>query len=392
MNPSMPSRDSERSTVAAALLVGTLGTAVLMVLPGLVGVLKHGYGFTDSQLGYLSFADVGGLTLGSAFSARLVGMGPRLTVRWGLLVAAMANGLAVTVGAYGPLLALRGVAGVGAGFAVAVSYVVLGQSTQVDRNFGYFLICQLLFAAAALQWMPALSEALGAGGMFALLAGLFAVSLLLTSHLPRSTKEFATASAQCARVGLPSYIALIATFAYFAAQGAVWAYLELIGERGDVARQTVATAVAVSALAALAGPAAAVILRSKFGRALPMIASLGANLFALYLLGSPLTPLRFILAACLFNTAWNLSVPYQLASIAAADPSGRVVGWAAPASLAGFAIGPPIAALAMEVAGGLGGVLWSGAVLGTLSVLGFVPVWASSGFARDAARGKQLNT
>ena len=122
-----------------------------------------------------------------------------------------------------------------------------------------------------------------------------------------------------------------------------------------------------------------------------MNTALTTTLFALYLLGSSLTPLRFVLAACLFNAAWNLSVPYQLASIAAADPSGRVVGWAAPASLAGFAIGPPIAAFIMEAAGGLGGVLWSCAVLGTLSILEFLSVWASTGFARGGSK-KQLNT
>jgi MFS family permease len=120
---------SEASTVAAILAIGTLGVAVLLVLPGLVGVLKQGYGFNDSQLGYLSSADLGGLTLGSALGARFVpNVGIRRGALGGLLVAAIANAATVLSSAFWPLLTLRIVAGLGAGLAVAVCYIVLGRS------------------------------------------------------------------------------------------------------------------------------------------------------------------------------------------------------------------------------------------------------------------------
>jgi hypothetical protein len=163
---------------------------------------------------------------------------------------------------------------------------------------------------------------------------------------------------------------------YCAAQGAVWAYLELIGEWGGVARGTVATGLAVSMVVAFAGPTTAAFVGARFGRALPLLASLCLTLVALYLLSSSLNSVRFISAASLFNFAWNLSTPYQYASIAASDQSGRVIGLAASASLAGLAIGPLMAALSLDSTHFVN-ILWWSAALCVLSYVAFVPAWAS---------------
>jgi predicted MFS family arabinose efflux permease len=246
-----------------------------------------------------------------------------------------------------------------------------GRSKQVDRNFSFYLICQLVFAAAALQWMPTFSIRLGVGGVFALLATLFAMALLLLRYLP-SANESSSGHLHRARAGSAAWIGLAATLIYFVAQGAVWAYLELIGERGGIGRQAVATGVAVSTLVGLAGPTTAAALGPRFGRVAPLFVGLCMSLAALYLLSSSLDSIRFVGAACLFNVAWNFIAPYQIASIAAADRSGRVVGWAASASLAGLAIGPLVAALALDAAS-FAGVLWLSAGLCILSFVGFIP-------------------
>ena len=96
------------------------------------------------------------------------------------------------------------------------------------------------------------------------------------------------------------------------------------------------------------------------------------TLIALVLLGSELDALRYSFAACLYNIAWNFTIPYQLAVLADADASGKAVVWAAPAALAGLAVGPSVAALVLG-AGGLDAVLWSCAALCVGSLIGLTP-------------------
>jgi predicted MFS family arabinose efflux permease len=275
------------------------------------------------------------------------------------------------VAAYWPLLVLRVVAGLGAGLVVAVCYVVLGQSKQVDRNFSLYLLCQGLFSAIILKALPSLARAIGVAGIFALLAALYAVALALCRFLPPG-RYASGARISGARPSFAAWTGLGAVLAFFIAQGAVWAYLELIGVRSGVDASSVATGLALSTLVGMSGPLAAAILGSRFGRALPLLAGSCMALIALALLSSSMDAIRFALAACLFNIAWNFSIPYQLSALAAVDSTGSVVGWAASASFAGLAIGPPIAAVALDAEGSVG-VLWLSAGLCVLSLSGFVP-------------------
>lgn len=365
---------SEPSTIGASLAVGTLSGAVLLALPGLVGVLKVGYGFSDSQLGYLSSAALGGLTVGSACAARFIPtIGLSRLTQLGLLVAAAGNGLAALSTAFGLLLFFGTVASCAAGLVLGACYVVLGQSKNVDRSFAFWLIAQLLFAAAMLQCMPAIAATVGVAGVFGVLAVLFAFSLFLIQFLPSSTGN-KTGMVRHVPADPAAWMGLVALVIYFTAQGAVWPYLELIGRSDGLGVQTVASSAAASTLAGIAGPMAVAVMGSRFGRVAPSFAGLCIGLSALYIFGTSLNDVRFAAAACLFSVAWNLSPPYQMGSIAAVDGSGRLVGWAAPASLAGMALGPLVSVPALRAAG-FRGVLVLSAGLCILSFIAFIPAW-----------------
>ena len=115
----------------------------------------------------------------------------------------------------------------------------------------------------------------------------------------------------------------------------------------------------------------------RFGRVPPVSVGVCAGVTALYLLGVSQGVVRFTSAACLFNSAWNFTIPYQLASIAGVDRSGYVTGWAAPVTAAGLAIGPFAATFAFR-SGSLEGVLWLAAALGLLSMVFFALTWTAT--------------
>ena len=364
----------ESRLIVSALAIGTLSGAVPVILPGLVGLLKDGYGFTMSQLGYLSSTDLWGLTLGSAVGAKLVSrIGLRKSAKFGLVVAAAANAAAAFASSFWPLLCVRILAGVGAGCSISACYVIFGQSKHVDRNFSYFLICQQVLGAITLPWMPTLSSLLGVAGIFACLASLLAFAVAATRLLPPAD-SCSLEGRKEAHARATAWLALFSLFVYFVSASAVWAYIELIGESSGVAQQAAATGLAIASLAGIAGPTVAAVLETRFGRAIPFSIGICVGLISLYMLGFSRTPLRFACAASLFNIAWNYCVPYQFASLAAVDRSGRLVSWAAGISTAGYAVGPMAAALAVTDAG-FGNVLWLSAAFSVVSLFALFPAW-----------------
>jgi predicted MFS family arabinose efflux permease len=300
-------------------------------------------------------------------------VGMRGSTYLGFGLAILANVASALATAYVALLSLRVVAGIGGGLAVGVCYATLGRSRSVDRNFAIYVVCQVLFGAGAIAIMPSLETWVGTAGVFAILAAVLTVLLPIYRFLPSRRYR---ASVQEPGRSKPSsgaaWVGLSSVFVFFVAQGAIWAYIEVIGVRGGVDPQAAADGLAIATLIGLCGPATAAVAGSRFGRLFPLMIALAIAITASLLLSAPLTVARFGLAACLFSIAWNLNIPYQLSSIAAADKSGSVVGWAASVSLAGLAVGPPVAATTLEHTG-LPGVIWLSAALCILSLICLMP-------------------
>ena len=388
MSAAALSRQSEWPAVISSLIVGTLGAAVLLILPGLVGVLHEGYRFSDAQVGYLSSAALGGLTLGAAVGARLVpALGVTRSARISILLAAAAQFAMVPVHAFTPLLILLVLGGLGSGAMVTVSYVVLGQTQSVERNFGLFVIGQLLFGAAAMPVMPMIASVAGVGGTFILLGALFLAALLLLRYLsvsPSAAPAVTSATLAGAAAGGLAIAAIVAVFFYSVALGAVWAYLQLIGEGGGLTPQDAASGVAIATLVGVSGPIAATALGARFGRVVPLFAGTFLGVAAMYMLTVSPSGVAFIIAASAFCAAWNFTVPYQLACVALVDASGRAIGWAAPVSLAGLALGPFGATFVLE-GRKFAVVLWLCVALSLVSLLGFLPACLKSSTAQGRA-------
>lgn len=368
---SEPTTSSQRA-VGAAWLAGTLSAAVLLMLPALLARLAEELSLTETQLGVFSFADLGGLTAGAAFGAHLlIKVGLRRLVRCGFALAALANLGCVPVTHYETLLVLRIGAGIGAGLVLAAVYVVLGHARRVDRSFAIFLLCQGIFSAMTLKSVPPVTELVGLGGVFAALAVLYAAAIWPMSALPSGAQGVHHQTAR-PRPQLAAYAGLAGILVFFMAQGGVWAYLELIGTRGGVDSISISNGLALSTLVGLLGPLTAAVIGQRWGRALPLCLGLGTTLLALSLLGSRLDGSLFTLAACLFNVAWNFTIPYQLATLSRAGAASHTVAWAASISLCGLAVGPLVIAFAYR-AQGFHGVLWLSGVLCVASVAALTP-------------------
>jgi predicted MFS family arabinose efflux permease len=140
-------------------------------------------------------------------------------------------------------------------------------------------------------------------------------------------------------------LALTAQAVYFVAPGAAWGYLERIGQTFGLTLAQVGTALGLSTFAGMAGALLVVLVGTRVRRWPAMLIGSGISMLALVLLleGSGLP--RFLLAAALFNFAWNATFPYQMGVLASLDRDGSVAVLSLLMQVGGLALGPMLGSM-----------------------------------------------
>ena len=361
-------------TLTAAILVAVIGPEVFIVQPAFVQGLVAHLGFSDVQAGYVASAEMWGIALTTLLMSVT---GTRVDWRALLLVAT----LVIVVGNLGslatnalvPFSTWRFVAGLGCGVLVSLSFTMIGLSANPDRNFGFLVGAVLSYGAIAFSLMPSAFDLVGMKGVILFFA-LFPLSALpLLRHLPGSGQEHVEAEADAVDLGVSLKILGVATmFVYFVAQGAVWAYLFLIGLAGGVGEQAVANGLTVSQFLGIAGAMVPALLGGRYGRIAPLCLGLLGGMVPLFFIYGTFSAMVYGVVVCAYNFAWNMTHPYLLASMASFDRRGRLVTHAVGAQMLGLAIGPAIGAFLVD-GGGYGRVLTVGVSLFALAWLTILP-------------------
>ncbi|MEX2126124.1 MAG: MFS transporter [Woeseia sp.] len=337
---------NSRRGLSAAILMGVIGPEVFIVQPGFVQGLVAWLGFSDQQAGYTASAEMFGIaatTVLLTFAAHRVNW--RRIFSGSLLLMFLANALSVFVTDFETFVALRFVAGFGAGGIVSLSFAAIGLTDNPDRNFGYLIMWVLIYGAIGLLLMPTAYAAFGLAGVLWFFAVFPLLGLPFVSELPVTGENAVPADASAVTLSLRlRTLALLAMLAYFLAQGVVWAYLFLIGLAGGLAEQQVANGLTISQFAGIAGAFLAATLGDRYGRSLPLTLGILGGALCLYFLVGRFEFLVFAVAVGVYNFAWNASHPFLLAAMASFDRRGRVVVYAVAMQMIGLAVGPGLAA------------------------------------------------
>jgi len=335
-----------RLRLVAAILVGVIGPEVFIVQPGFVQGLVQNLHFDDQGAGYAASIEVWGITattLVMTFLAHRFNW--RTVITGSLLLVAVANAACIGVHSKEVFVALRFVAGAGAGSLISLSFTTVGLTENPDRNFGYLIMWVLLYGAIVLYLMPAAYALSGMTGVLLFFAVFPLTALPFVKMFPTGGAAAATVEADAVNLssGLKS-LALLAMFTYFVAQGVAWAYLFLIGTAGGLNEQQVATGLTLSQVAGVAGALLPALVGNRYGRWRPLtIGIVGGAVCLLFLIGQ-FQYLPFIFWVCLYNFFWNMTHPYLLGSMASFDRRGRVVVLAIAAQMLGLAVGPALGA------------------------------------------------
>lgn len=363
-----------RRGLISAIVLGVVGPEVFIVQPGFVQGLVQYRGFDESTAGFVTSVEMFGIaatTIVLTFLADRFDW--RRIITLSLLLMAAANVASIWLAGPAAFGAARFVAGLGAGGLVSLSFAAIGLTSNPDRNFGWLITWVLVYGAVALLLMPTAYQLTGLTGVLVFFAALPLAALLVVRDFPRGGEAQVVTEADAVELKVPAKgCALLAMFAYFLAQGVVWAYLFLIGLDGGLNEQQVANGLTVSQFAGVAGALLAATLGAKYGRARPLALGILGGALCLYFLVGPLSALVFTLVVVIYNFAWNLTHPYLLAAMASFDKAGRMVVYAVAMQMVGLAVGPFLAALVVGE-GDYVNVLALGAALFVLSVALILP-------------------
>ena len=361
-----------RKTLWSIFLIGVIGPEVFIVQPGFVQGLVGYLGFDDQGAGYTASAEMFGL---AATTVLMTFIAHRLNWRKVILVSVLimffANLASAFVSDLNVFIALRFIAGLGAGSLVSLGFAAIGLTSNPDRNFGLMITWVLVYGALVLWLMPLTYELTGMTGVLLFFA-LFPLSALpFIKYLPASGED--QVQSDIVETSLPrqfKIMALVAMLAYFTAQGVVWAYLFLIGTAGGLSEQAVANGLMLSQFAGIGGALLAAVLADRFGRSIPLAVGILCGAACLYFIVGKFSFLVYATTVIAYNFLWNVTHPYLMAAMSSFDARGRVVVYAVAMQMIGLAIGPGIAATVIS-----GGTYVNVNILGAvLFVLSFVLV------------------
>ena len=337
---------NSRATLYSMFLIGVIAPEVFIVQPGFVQGLVEYLGFDDQGAGKVVSAEMWGLavtTILMTFIAHRVNW--RAVVFGSLVVMFLANAACTLTTDVSTFVALRFIAGLGAGSLVSLSFAAVGLTKNPDRNFGLLIMWVLTYGAIVLMLMPMAYEAFGFNGVIWFFALFPMTAMPFVKYLPVSGETDAQVEEDAVNLS-PRLkgMALFAMLAYFAAQGVVWAYLFLIGLAGGLGEQAVANGLMISQFAGISGALLAAVIAHRYGRSLPLTIGILGGAFCLWFLVGTFGLLAFAVTVSVYNFLWNLTHPFLLGAMASFDRHGRVVVYAVAMQMVGLAIGPYLAA------------------------------------------------
>jgi DHA1 family inner membrane transport protein len=359
--------------ITAMVIFTVLAAAVYVVLPMLVGATVEVLGFSVQQAGLIAAADMLGASVSSLLVSLVLSRCPwRRLLIVGILMLTTADLLSGVVVQFSYLLNCRLLAGLGEGILLAIGNASIGESRNPDRVFGLSAAGQVAFGSPALYFMSAILTAYGLRGVFWSLAALTAASTFLVRYMPDRANQPAAATSSAINVSFSrkSILGLAGVFAYFIAQGGVWAYLDRIGTASQIDMASVGKGLAISSIAGLLGALLASWLSLRLGRLKPLLLASICSIVSLLVLDHHATFMVYAAMASLFNFAWNFSIPYELGALALVDSSRRTIAFAGVVVFGGLTVGPVIAA-AVVADQNFRGVAWMGIGFCIVSVLLF---------------------
>jgi predicted MFS family arabinose efflux permease len=378
---------AERTPVAVVIpLVAGNCRAVSSVplAPLIVGALVSHLGFTEAVAAMMLTVEFLSIAAASLLIAPFASCIDRRLAAFAASAVIIAGSvLSMAAHTATGLVPARVLTGLGEGVLAATISAAAAGTPAPQRLFALLGLSIGLYAMLVLLVVPWQIQRFGVAGLF----GIIVVVGLLVLPLLKDFPARAVASLRVDPARLPkatlrlALVGLAALLLLAAGQSSIAAYLERVGTALGMSGQAIGNALALAALASLAGPAAAHVLGDRFGHGLPWMAG-GAVLCASSLtIGYAGTALPYTVAAVGTMTGVLFLMPYVMGLYATLDASGRVAAAGPAFGTFGGAIGPALGAAILALGFDYAGVAWLSVAAYALAITMF------SAILRRVARG-----
>jgi len=348
----------------AAIAIGVVSLLIAGVLAVLLGQLADEHRLSAAGIGLAATLEA--LTMGVTTGLVGVFLKPR---RLRLLGVAATLGLALvdlaTIRMHdNGILAVRALAGIPEGLLLWITIGMIAR-TAVPERWSAVLFTALTSAqlAVATAFAMVVLPRFGANGGFIFLAVVSLVGLVIVCFVPDHYPPLPDDGQ--ANGGAPpprGWIALIATFIFVSASGAVGIYLVPLAHQAGLSARVAQTALSVSLAAQILGGVLATVAAGRVGYFVVFVFGTVVALATWAVYGFAAPAWLFIGATTVQGLVGLFITPFLVPMTIEADPSRRAAVQSGAAQLLGGAFGPLVASMAVDDTHARG-VLYLGAVL-----------------------------
>ena len=342
-----------------------IGLITYWALPILAGALMAGLGLSVTEVGLLGTIEFAGLFVASLLVAPLMDRGYRRRIALiAVAIVVLVNALcAMLETSFTALAALRFVAGIGAGLALAVGNATIANAENAERFSGHLTILLVAFMVVIMPIYSRVSEAYGYQGVFAVLAVTVLIGAISALFLPNEpnaalTESQATEDGDAGLLSLAGLSILAVALLFGARDTLPWLVAEQLGADAGMTLPQIGDLFSLMYAVSILGPAILLVVSRWFGARTLLALTMGlTGAFAWVFTVSAGNYWQFAVGIVVWATIYFMAFALLNAVAALVDRSGRLVSAVGSSFIAGVTIAPFFGGYLVDQ----GGYSWLGA-------------------------------
>lgn len=359
------SKIDTKGTLAGILVANSIGEAMLLVIPLILGNIVEAFNIREGTAGIILSFELGSVAITSLVISSLIYRVDARRVIYIAIVTFLFGNLISFLTAMTNYLSLfiisRGITGFGEGALFAMANIAAAGTDKPDRTYSFMEICLILTAFLAFIVITIFVGLIGPIGAFAAAGVIGFIGLPFLRLFPsRCGHTYGNCSGNITLVRFDgmSFFLLLAGGLWCTGFNGLWSYVERIGLSLNVPYEKISLLLIGCALLNIIGPIINGLLGVRYGRTFPIIVGLTIQILAALSLVYNCTFLMYAGSVFIIGIAACFTVPNLRGLMAFLDPSGRVNGVSTAFFATGAAAGPFIAGLILNLGGGYKGIAW----------------------------------
>ena len=351
-----------------AMMVGAVGGMYMLNATQILSSLVQEWGFTDQQAGLTTTMH----TLGSLIGLIVIFIKvEELNIhKWmyGAMAATfLSEALIAFSGQPEVVIALRLVAGFASGLALALAMVLMGYLPNTERVFALAISLSFVSAIITMYLWPFILEYVGMSGVFWYFSLYALICLPFIRLLPFRVQNISTYQSGDQNFGASDLfrgfplVILVSYFLFYIGNTAIWTFAGQIGVSQGLVLEEVTEILAYAMLSGLLASIIASVIGNRLGYTISFVLGLGTIIFGTLTMFDLQTTDSYFLAFALFNFGFSFAIPYYQGLQSRFDSNGRLLIMGLMATSAGFAVGPALASMIIEI-GDYSNLFWLGLI------------------------------